>query len=259
MMVLAGTMERIYRSIDIARACDIHVNTLRFYERIGLISEVPRGENNYRRFDVGHLFQVRVIRLLYDGEWPGRPIRRQALRIIEALREWNLPGAEGALRRYRRIIEMERENAVASSELLHDWNGSDDRHGKDDRREYSVREVAGMVSVTTESIRNWERNGLLSIPRRGPNDRRYLTERELGRLRIIAVLRKSGHSLAVIHRALYRLRKEGVKEAVETFRDPGELELLSAGDHYLEVLQRIDENASAVAEVLAEARTIRRP
>lgn len=249
-------MERVYRSIDIARACNIHVNTLRFYERIGLISAVPREENNYRIFDVKHLFQVRVIRLLYDGEWPGHPIRRHALRIIGALKEWDLTEAEEALMRYRRIVETEHENAVASSKLLHDWHGPEDRRRDEGRTEYTMRQVAGILSVTTESIRNWERNGLIAIPRRSPNDRRYLTGDELNRLRIIAVLRKSGHSLAVIHRALHRLRKDGVEEAVETFRDPGELELLSAGDHYIEVLHGVAKNASLVAEVLAEARSI---
>ena len=245
-------MERVYRSIDIARSCGIHVNTLRFYERSGLISPVPREKNNYRRFNVRHLLQVRVVRLVYQEQWPGRPIRNAALAIIEALKEWNVTEADSALIRYRTLIAKELENASAAATLLRDWNRVEGAGGE----EYTVREVARMLSVTAESIRNWERNGLIPIPRRGPNRRRYITTRALNRLRIIAVLRKVGHSLAVIHRALYRLRDDGVEKGVEAFRDPGDLEIQSAGDHYIEVLRRTADNAAAIADILAEAHDI---
>ncbi len=245
-------MERVYRSIDIARSCGIHVNTLRFYERIGLISPVPRERNNYRRFDVRHLLQVRVIRLVYQEQWPGRPIRRAGEAIIEALKRWRPAEAEAALARYRILIERELENALAATTLLRDWNRID----VDDGTEYTMIEVSRALSVTAESIRNWERNALIRIPRRGPNDRRYLTTRELNRLRIIAMLRKAGHSVAVIHCALRHLRDGGIEKAVKTFHDPGELELLSAGDHYIAVLRRTAHSAAAIARILAEARGV---
>ncbi len=249
-------MSRVYRSIDVARACNIHVNTLRFYERIGLISTVPREKNNYRRFDTRHLFQVRMIRLLYDGEWPGRALRNQARQIIVAMKEWDLRKADAALADYRRIVETEHQNAAAASELLRDWYGPKRLRRNEDENEYTMRAVAGMLLITTESIRNWERNGLVTIPRRGPNNKRYLTEDELNRLRIIAVLRKAGHSLSVIHRSVHRLREDGVEKAVGTFHNPDQLELLSSGDHYIEVLQNAEENALRAAEMLAQARSI---
>ncbi|MFP4114592.1 MAG: MerR family DNA-binding transcriptional regulator, partial [Spirochaetales bacterium] len=40
----------VLRTAQIARECGIHVNTVRFYERVGLISPVARDDRDYRAF-----------------------------------------------------------------------------------------------------------------------------------------------------------------------------------------------------------------
>ncbi len=258
-----------YRTGDIARACSIHPNTVRFYERIGFLSPVPRDRRGYRVFTARHLLQVRVIRLLYAEEWPGPVVRRRATRIVAALREWDLASARAALSEYLVAIDAELANAREAVRMLASWGrptagaggspaGEGSPGGREAaRREYTVAEAARELSVTRETIRNWERNALLEIPRRGPNRARYLTEEALARLRIISVLRKSGHSIAVIHRALYRLRRDGVSEALATFEEPEDLEIYTAGDHFLAVLELTRENASPLGRLLHEADTLR--
>jgi DNA-binding transcriptional MerR regulator len=238
-----------YRTSDLARACGIHVNTVRFYERVGLIAAVPRDAGNRRRFSGRHLYQLRVIRHLYAGEWPGRAIRRAAAEIVAAMKRWELGAAEAALGHYRAVVLRELENARLAVQALRAWHGPADG----DDEEYTVEQAAAALTVTRETIRNWERNGLLQIPRRGPNRQRYLTRRVFDRLRIIAVLRKSGHSVAVIHRALRRLREGGVEEAMRTFVEPGELEIFTAGDHYIEVLEAALLEAERLGAVLRGA------
>ncbi len=252
-----------YRTVDIARSCGIHPNTVRFYERIGFLSPVPRDHRGYRVFTDRHLLQVRVIRLLYAEEWPGPVVRRRATRIVAALRDWNLAAARSALSEYLAAIDVELANAREAVRLLGSWGGpatgtrgSPAGPGSADEREYTVEEAARELSVTRETIRNWERNALLEIPRRGPNRSRYLTDRELARLRIISVLRKSGHSIAVIHRALYRLRRDGVSEALATFEEPEDLEIYTAGDHFMAVLERTRENASRLERLLDESEAL---
>jgi DNA-binding transcriptional MerR regulator len=127
------------------------------------------------------------------------------------------------------------------------------RAGSSGEPEYTVEEAARELSVTRETIRNWERNSLIEIPRRGPNRARYITDCELTRLRIISVLRKAGHSIAVIHRALYRLRENGVTEAFETFAEPEDLEIYTAGDHFIAVLEQTRKNARRLVGIFDEA------
>jgi DNA-binding transcriptional MerR regulator len=251
-----------YRTVDIARSCGIHPNTVRFYERIGFLSPVPRDHRGYRVFTDRHLLQIRAIRLLYAEEWPGPVVRRKATRIVAALRNWDLAAARGTLSEYLATIDVELANAREAVRLLGSWGGpaagtrgSSAGHASG-VREYTVEGAARELSVTRETIRNWERNALLEIPRRGPNRSRYLTGRELARLRIISVLRKSGHSIAVIHRALYRLRQDGVSEALATFEEPEDLEIYTAGDHFMAVLERTRENAVRLERLLDEAEAL---
>ncbi len=48
---------------DVAQAAGIGKDTLRYYEKIGLITQPPRGENGYRHFDPFVLEELRFIRL----------------------------------------------------------------------------------------------------------------------------------------------------------------------------------------------------
>ncbi|MFW5689479.1 MAG: MerR family transcriptional regulator [Spirochaetota bacterium] len=240
----------VLRTAQIARECGIHVNTVRFYERVGLISPVARDDRDYRAFSPRHRYQVKVLRLLYAGEWPGRAVRAGANAVVDRMKAWDLAGARQALEDYTRILDRELENARRAVELLGEW-GRVDEQAQDDRR-YEMDEVAAALSVTREALRNWERNNLVSIPRRGPNCERYVTARVLARLRVIAVLRKSGHSIAVIHHALSRLRSGGPEHAKAAFSDPDGLEILSAGDHYLHVLHCHRDRVDALRDVLDE-------
>lgn len=239
--------ETVLRTAQIARECGVHVNTVRFYERVGLISPVPRDARDYRVFSPRHLYQVKVLRLLYSGDWPGRPVRARAAAILEKMKEWDLCGARRAVREYIEILDRELDNAKKAVGLLREWEPADSGTGEE---RYGMREVARMLSVSREAMRNWERNNLIRIPREGANQKRYVTTDELNRLRVIAVLIKSGHSIAVIHHALSRLRAAGTEQAIEVFSQPDGLEVLSAGDHYLEVLTTHRERADSLGELI---------
>ncbi|MCM5679519.1 Cd(II)/Pb(II)-responsive transcriptional regulator [Schlegelella sp. S2-27] len=47
---------------DLATASDTPVETIRYYERAGLLPEPPRTESNYRRYDDAHVGRLRFIR-----------------------------------------------------------------------------------------------------------------------------------------------------------------------------------------------------
>jgi len=98
-----------YRTIDIAREAGIHVNTVRLYEEIGLISVAPRAVNGYRLFSEKHLYQTKLARLILQGIWPGKTIRNSGMKIVNAMKEWDLSAAKQYAGDYIKSINEERE------------------------------------------------------------------------------------------------------------------------------------------------------
>lgn len=47
---------------DLARATSTKVVTIRYYEKVGLLSAPPRSSGNYRTYGTGHLHRLRFIR-----------------------------------------------------------------------------------------------------------------------------------------------------------------------------------------------------
>jgi DNA-binding transcriptional MerR regulator len=58
---------RPLRSGTLARLAGVSADTLRFYERKGLLPRPPRGSNNYRRYPSSALDRVRVIQRALDA------------------------------------------------------------------------------------------------------------------------------------------------------------------------------------------------
>lgn len=58
---------RTLRSGTLARLAGVSPDTLRFYERKGLLPRPPRGRNNYRRYPTAALDRVRVIQRALDA------------------------------------------------------------------------------------------------------------------------------------------------------------------------------------------------
>ncbi len=58
-------MKSDYRIGDLARATDTAVETVRYYERIGLLPEPPRTEGNYRLYGEAHLHRLRFIQAYF--------------------------------------------------------------------------------------------------------------------------------------------------------------------------------------------------
>lgn len=54
-------MKTFYRPVELARLADVSTDTLRHYERIGLIPRTHRSGNGYREYSMDTLDRVRVI------------------------------------------------------------------------------------------------------------------------------------------------------------------------------------------------------
>jgi len=236
------------RTVDIARRANIHVNTVRFYERIGLISEVPRDANNYRIFSEQHLYQVLVLRYLFLDEWPGKTVRKASYGIIEAMKQWDIQTALQQCSDYLKIIQKEIDKTTKAVAIIKDWPSSVS-HNKE-KTVLDFRQAAKILGTTRETIRNWERNRLIFIPRKGSNNSRYFTKKELDRLRVIYMLRQSRISIAAIFQALRLLDQGKRQEAVDSLELPDIESVISTGDHVLEALCHTRSKATELSAFL---------
>jgi DNA-binding transcriptional MerR regulator len=239
-----------YKTSDIARKTDIHPNTVRFYERIGLISSVPREENRYRLFNNKHLYQVMVLRCVFLDDWPGENIRKASIKIIDAMKSWELEATRKYTEEYVQVINKEYEKAIEAIRILKQW--SDQGVVKESGEIYSRSEAATVVGVTPEALRNWERNGLIDIPRVGKNRSRIYGRKEMERLKIIYMLRQSRYSMSAIHRCLNKLDNGYSEEALEALHNPNEEDIVWTGDHWLYVIQKTADKAEEIFKILDE-------
>jgi len=61
--------ERRYTTSQIARGAGVHPNTVRMYERIGLLAPISRTDGGYRSFSEQDLAQMKVARLAVGGPY----------------------------------------------------------------------------------------------------------------------------------------------------------------------------------------------
>ena len=247
-----------YRTIDLARAAGVHPNTVRLYERIGFISPAPRAANGYRVFGEQHLYQIRICRCIYDYSYLGRGLRRASDNVIRATGAWNVPLARRHAEEYLALVKHELAVARQTAGILERWaKGTPPAAGG---KTYTRGEMAAQIGVTEEALRNWERNGLLRVPRIGPNRTRVYGEAERERLRVIYMLRQSGYSMSAIHNSLRRYDEgdaAGVIEALGTAESAEGTTWTWVRDHWIEALEGARQGAERILLLLEEARSKR--
>lgn len=254
----------------IARAVGCHPNTVRFYEQIGFIAPVPRSPKGYRLYSEAHLDQMRLARLGMQGSWPGPNIRRTIIALIRAAAAQDYHDALDLAYQHLSIVRVEREQAEAAVEFLHNW-----LLGRADEGEAApgllIGEVALLLNITVDSLRNWERNNLVRVPRNPANGYRVYYAAEIGRVRVIRLLRQSGYSPMAILRMLTSLDQfiarspltqqngagagnlpstEDLRRALDTPR-PDE-DAYFAADRWLSALTEFEQRAKDMIAVVEE-------
>jgi DNA-binding transcriptional MerR regulator len=228
-------LTQYYKTSDLAKAVGVHVNTVRRYVDWGLLPPVERAPNGYRRFTRRHLDCLRLDRMAMDGEYPGRTIRQSASMVIQIAVKDDWGGALELAYQHLALVNSEAAQAEAAVELLERWaQGS----GADITvRLLRIGEVAKLLGVSNDILRNWERNGLLEVPRQESNTYRLYGPREISRLRVIRMLAKAGYSLMAILRMLLQLdagESRNLRQALDT-PHPDE-DVYMASDRWLSTL-----------------------
>jgi DNA-binding transcriptional MerR regulator len=246
------------RTSDVAKAVGVHPNTVRLYEEWGFLPPIPRSASGYRRFTEAHLDQMRLARTALHGPWPGRNIKRSALALVRQAAAGNLGGALEQAYHHLALVQAERAQAEAAAELLERWARGTAADAT--AKPLQIGEAAGLLDVTTDVLRNWERNGLIQVPRNPRNGYRLYGAAEIGRLRVIRMLSRAGYSLMAILRMLLQLdqgQKENLRQVLDTPRS--DEDVYSASDQWLSTLDAQEQRALDIIAQLEEMIGKQRP
>lgn len=237
-----------YKTAQIAKLVGVHPNTIRLYEKLNLLPPIPRTESKYRIFNERHLEQLRLLRTAFRAEIISDRLRQEVYEIVKIAATDDIQGAYQSTLNYLEHLRIEKARAEEAISIT--LNIIENSKNKEEKVMFNGRvEAAEALGITKDVLRDWERNGLIEVPRNANGYRRY-GSKEMSRLKIICILRSAHYSMMSILRMLNRLdRGEGnIREVIDT---PGEEEdIVYATDRYITALDMAEADALEMLKML---------
>lgn len=204
------TVDRYLRTKDLAEAVGISVQQVRNYEASGFIPTVERSPSGYRRYTRRHLAALKTARLLSGGYGLQR-----AQQIMQAAHQGRLADALALIDQRHAELDRTRlqlEQTLAALSVLVGQLPAE-RQPRLGRR-LRVGAAADTVGVRVSALRFWEQQGLLRPVRESGSRYRLYDERQLRRLRIVALLRQANYDFPAIRTTLDELEAGQPRRAV---------------------------------------------
>lgn len=242
------------RTIDIARKVGISVNTVRLYEQLGYLPPIPRTPNGYRQFTEIHLCHVLLIRQGMQCTWLGGRLRHMILDVFTHAAQDNFNLAESTVDSVINQLQQNKIRAETAVDVLNHWIAEKPLGTQHDAMK--IGEVANYLNISADTLRNWERNGLITVPR-ATNVYRIYNSREVERLIVIYTLRQARYSTLSILRMFHKL-ENGQVQNIRAILDtpPPEDDIVYATDHWLSTLDKIIAAAGTMKKLLREIQTL---
>lgn len=237
-----------YQTSQIARLIGVHPNTIRFYEEMKLLPVIPRTENGYRIFNDRHLQQLRLLRTAFRAEIISSKLRQEAVEIVKIAAEDDIDRAYQSTQEYLEHLRNEKAGAEEAIGITLDI--IENSVSLDENVIVSGRnQAAEILGITIDVLRDWERNGLIQVPRK-ENGRRQYGLKEMNRLKIIRTLRNAHYSMMSVLRMLTRLDR-GEMNIREVINTPGEDEdIVCAADRYITALNMAEKDTLEMLDIL---------
>lgn len=241
---------KTYKTSEIAKIIGIHSNTVRLYEEWEFIPPPKRTEKGYRIFTDIHLEQIKFARLALKTEVLQNGLRTQAIEIIKISAKGNYKKALELAENYLRCINREKEKSEEAINIAKQWMLK--KESPSSSLLYTRKQIIEELDITIDTLRNWERNHLLSEEKYKDGFRIY-NEDDVQTIKVIRTLRIAGYSLTAILRMMNTIRYKNQKEIDlrEIINTPEENEdIISVCDRLLTSLNELENNAKKMIEIL---------
>ena len=114
------------------------------------------------------------------------------------------------------------------------------------------KEVSDYLDISMDTLRNWERNGLLQVKRKA-NGYRVYTSDDIERLKIIRTLRLVNYSLEAILRMLNALEHDPQININQVLNTPqADADIISVCDKLIVSLRDAEKNAKKMINMILE-------
>lgn len=240
---------KTYKTSEVAKIIGIHPNTVRLYEEWGLIPQTERKANGYRVFTDFHIEQLRLARIAFQIEVLQNGLRKKIVEMVKVSASGNFDKALVLAEEYLSQIHKEQENAEEAISITKQIL---DGKPAADTLCLKRKEVSGYLGVSMDTLRNWERNGLLRVKRK-QNGYRFYTGGDVKRLKMIRSLRCANYSLEAILRMLNALSDNPQANIGQVLNTPkADTDIISVCDKLIVSLQAAAENAEKMTDILAD-------
>jgi len=240
-----------YRTSEIAALTGVHPNTVRRYEEWGFLPPIKRASNGYRIYSALNLEQMRLARLAMRISWMGGEIRRVAYQVIYRSADGVFIDAYKNARLLQEMIDNEQHHASIAVSVLEEW--VEGFVVKDSQMiPLSVGQAARHLSITADTLRYWERNGLIQVPRNPLNGYRQYGIPEMNRLSVIRTLRKARYSTMAILRMMLAFEKGQTESLVKVLDTPDQEEdMVYVTDQWLTTLADMNQVMEDMIKLLS--------
>lgn len=240
---------KTYRTAEVASIIGVHPNTVRLYEKLGLIPKPERKPNGYRIFTDFHIEQFKLVRLALQVEVLQNGLRKKIIQTVKASAAGDFNTAISLTEDYLRQLQQERTNAEKAIEIVKRILSGGVPEAS---RCFKRKEVSEYLDISVDSLRNWEMNGLITVKRK-QNGYRVYTDEDIRKLIIIRTLRCANYSLEAILQMLRQLSEDPDSDIETILITPKQdADIISVCDRLIISLSAAEENACKILSMLQE-------
>jgi len=216
-------MDKSFTPKQMAKRLHVSTTTLRRYESLSLVPDVPRTASNRRFYTPLHLQAFLALRSLIRGF--DLPI---AYEVMNLLKKGHVEQAMWRINLQQYNLQIEKQRVEEVMSLIHQTDFSMYRNIRV-TDEMKIGEVAVIAGVNASAIRHWENEGLIRAKRDPENGYRVFTSQELKKIIVLSSLRKTvffiesmkqllealeAHDLATIERS-FKMALQKLNEQLE--------------------------------------------
>ncbi|HZE41740.1 MAG TPA: MerR family transcriptional regulator [Stackebrandtia sp.] len=189
---------------DVAATTGYSAQQIRDLEGLGVISPAARADNGYRRFDAGHVADLRAYR---DLAFAVGPV--DARGVMSAIRRLPLGEATELAGSLHTRLRRQRDRALAARRALEAIGAEARTDAEPEAADaMTITQLSQALGVRASTLRFWEREGLVEPEHartRAGTARRYQVA-AVRHARIVAALRAAGYRIPDVRQAIAAVR-----------------------------------------------------